>query len=60
MSKNFKNVESITLNVVPQEERKGWVEVAFIHAGIMICVPSLLIGGLLALAMPIWEALLAG
>ena len=33
MSKNFKNVESITLNVVPQEERKGCVEVAFIHAG---------------------------
>lgn len=60
MKKNLKKVESTTLTVVPEEERKGWIEVAFIHSGIMICVPSLLIGGLLALAMPVWQAVLAG
>ncbi|MCI9640866.1 MULTISPECIES: cytosine permease [Anaerotruncus] len=60
MKEKKSNVETTTLNQVSEEEKKGWVEVAFIHAGVMICVPSLLIGGLLALAMPLGQALLAG
>ncbi len=41
------NVESVTLEQVPMEERKSWADVAMIQAGIMICVPSL-----------IWEVIL--
>ena len=33
------NVESVTLEQVPMEERKSWADVAMIQAGIMICVP---------------------
>ncbi len=58
--KKKSGVETTTLNKVPKEEKKGWIEVAFIHAGVMICVPSLMIGGLLALAMPLSQALFAG
>ena len=36
------NVESVTLEQVPMEERKSWADVAMIQAGIMICVPSLM------------------
>ena len=42
------NVESVTLEQVPMEERKSWADVAMIQAGIMICVPSLMLGGILA------------
>ena len=47
------NVESVTLEQVPMEERKSWADVAMIQAGIMICVPSLMLGGILAESMPI-------
>ena len=42
------NVESVTLEQVPMEERKSWADVAMIQAGIMICVPSLMLGGVYA------------
>ena len=45
------NVESVTLEQVPMEERKSWADVAMIQAGIMICVPSLMLGGILAESM---------
>lgn len=53
-------VETTTLEQVPQEEQKGWVDVALIQAGVFICVPSLLLGGLLAASMPLGTAILAG
>lgn len=53
-------VETTTLTQVASEEKKGWIEMAFLHAGVMISVPSMLIGGLLASAMPLTQALLAG
>ena len=58
--KKKSGVETTTLNQVPDNEKKGWIEVAFIHAGVMICVPSLMIGGMLVLAMPLSQALFAG
>ena len=38
-------METTTLTEVPAEERKSWISVAFMQAGIMICVPSLMLGG---------------
>ena len=54
------NVEVTTLSPVPPEEKKSWLSVAFMQAGIMICVPSLLLGGILAQAMPLSNAIIAG
>ena len=53
-------MESVTLQPVPMEERKSWIDVAMIQAGILICVPSLMLGGMLAEAMPMSQALLSG
>ncbi|MCI6011625.1 MAG: cytosine permease [Firmicutes bacterium] len=53
-------MESTTLEPVPKEDRKSWVNIAFITAGGMICVPSLVIGGMLVAEMSLASALLAG
>lgn len=53
-------IETTTLQPVPMEERKSWIDVALIQAGLMICVPSLLLGGILAEGMELGEAILAG
>ena len=37
--KKGSNIETTTLEKVPMEERKNWIDVALIQAGIMICVP---------------------
>ena len=40
MAKKKKRIETTTLSVVPENEKKSWVDVAFIQAGVYICVPS--------------------
>ncbi len=57
---NKNSVESVTLEKVPMEERKSWVDVAMIQAGVMICVPSLMVGGMLAESMSMVNAILSG
>ena len=51
--KTTDKTESVVLQPVPMEERKSWLDVALIQAGILICVPSLMLGGMLSQAMPI-------
>ena len=58
--KKTSSMETTTLTPVPMEERKSWISVAFMQAGIMICVPSMLLGGMLAEAMPLSLAILSG
>lgn len=53
-------LETTTLAQLPMEERKSWLDVAMIQAGIMICVPSLLLGGMLVEAMSFKDALISG
>ena len=53
-------VETTTLAPLPMESRKSWLDVALIQAGIMICVPSLLLGGMLAQAMSLRNAIISG
>ena len=42
------------------KREKGWADVAMIQAGIMICVPSLMLGGILAESMPMSQAIWSG
>lgn len=58
--KNKSTIEVTTLSPVSPEEKKSWLSVAFMQAGVMICVPSLLLGGILAQAMPLTTAIIAG
>ncbi|MDD4376697.1 MAG: cytosine permease [Eubacteriales bacterium] len=58
--KKSSSIETTTLEKVPIDERKGWVDVALIQAGIMICVPTLLLGGILAENMSLTNAILSG
>ena len=55
-----KNVETNALAVKTEDQRQGWISLAFVQAGICVCVPSFLEGALLAEAMPFKEAVMAG
>ncbi|MBP2097607.1 cytosine permease [Enterococcus rivorum] len=43
-----------------ETETQSWFSLAFVWAGAMICVPSLIIGGTLVSGMSLWQALLVG
>lgn len=60
MSKKSSSIENHALDPVPAEERKGWLNVAFIQAGVVICVPSLMLGQMLVSAMPVRDAIFSG
>lgn len=60
MDEKKRSIETTTLKPVPENERKTWIDVALIQAGIYICVPSLLLGGILAMSMPTTHAIIAG
>lgn len=52
-------VESITLNPVPLSQRKNWKAIVFVQAGLSICVPALMMGGILIDGMTFWSAIIA-
>lgn len=60
MAEKKSSIETTTLERVPVQEQKSWVDVAFIQAGVFICVPSLLLGGLLASGMSMTNAMISG
>ena len=55
-----KRMENFALEQVRPEDRKGWIFLAFVQMGMIICVPSLLLGCLLSLGMPLWKAIASG
>lgn len=60
MKKEQKQVEAMALKPIGEDERRDWVSLAFLQAGICVCVPAFLLGALLAEAMPIWPAIISG
>ena len=48
------------LQAISKEDRKDWISLAFVQAGICVCVPAFLLGALLAEGMPIWPAIISG
>ena len=59
-SKAKAKIEVTTLSAVPDDEKKSWLDVSLIQAGVYICVPSLLLGGLLISSMSMANAVIAG
>ena len=57
---NKNKTEINALTPISKEERKSWISMAFVQAGICVCVPSFLEGALLAEAMPVWQAIVSG
>lgn len=48
------------LGVIDQSQRKSWVSLAFVQAGICVCVPSFLLGALLVECMEFMPAMVSG
>lgn len=61
MAKNNKvlNVEKRALGRVKESEKQSWISISFIWIGILICIPSLMIGGALADGLSIGQVVLA-
>lgn len=58
--KKKKTAEVTALQAISKEERKDWISLAFVQAGICVCVPAFLLGAMLAEGMPIWPAIISG
>lgn len=52
--------EILALSPVSKNNRKHWLNIAMVQAGICVCVPSFLLGGMLAETMPISKAIISG
>lgn len=52
--------ELYALTPVPMDQRQSWISLAIVQAGIFICIPSFLLGALLAENFPIYQGILAG
>ena len=52
-------MERKALSRVPENQRQSWYSIAFIWIGTMICIPMLLVGGLLSASMNFGSVLLA-
>lgn len=57
---NNKQTEINALTPISKNQRQSWISLAFVQAGICVCVPSFLEGALLAESMPFWEAIISG
>lgn len=52
-------VETTTLQKVSPEEKKSWWSIAFIWMGSVICVPALMVGGMISSGLPFGQTVLA-
>lgn len=60
MDKTTKStMERKALSRVPENQRQSWYSIAFIWIGTMICIPMLMVGGLLSASMTFGNVLLA-
>lgn len=58
--KRINKTEVTALQAISRDDRRDWISLAFVQAGICVCVPAFLLGALLAEAMPIWPAIISG
>ncbi|MFI3201575.1 MAG: cytosine permease [Eubacteriales bacterium] len=57
---NEGKLEENALKPIPISERMNWMSMAFIQAGICVCVPSFLLGAILAESMSVMNAIISG
>ena len=52
-------IEKTTLNKVSESEKKSWQSIAFIWAGSVICVPALMVGGMISAGLNFGQSVIA-
>ena len=53
------NVEQKALSRIPDSMRQSWTSIAFIWIGVMICIPMLMVGGILSSMMTLGSVVVA-
>lgn len=59
MEKKQQLVETTTYQPVSLEEKRSWGSIAFMWMGSTICVPALMVGGMIGMGMPFSQAIWA-
>jgi len=59
MEKKPQVLETTTYQPVPLEEKRSWGSIAFVWMGSTICVPALMVGGMIGMGMPFSQAIWA-
>lgn len=59
MAEKNTHIETITLEQVPESEKKSWPSIAFIWAGNVICVPALMVGAMVSAGLNFKQSILA-
>ncbi len=60
MTNGKKPIEAFALSKVPREQRKSWIDMVMVQAGMVICIPAFLLGSMLAEGLPTLQAMVAG
>lgn len=60
MTEKQKSIEAFALSKVPEDQRKSWVAMVMVQAGMVICIPAFLLGSMLAEGMSTVSAITAG
>ena len=60
MADKQKSIEAFALSKVPQDQRKSWMAMVMVQAGMVICIPAFLLGSMLAEGMSTANAIIAG
>lgn len=55
-----RTIETDALRPIKMEERMSWKSMAYVQAGMCVCVPAFLLGSILAEEMSLWSAILSG
>ncbi|MCL1895003.1 MAG: cytosine permease [Clostridiales bacterium] len=59
MADKVTQIEKTTLNRVPENEKKSWGAIAFIWAGSVICVPALMVGGMISAGLTFGQSVVS-
>lgn len=60
MAEKQKSIEAFALTQVPKDQRKSWIAMVMVQAGMVICIPAFLLGSMLAEGMSTTNAVIAG
>lgn len=60
MAEKQKSIEAFALTQVPKDQRKSWIAMVMVQAGMVICIPAFLLGSMLAEGMSTTNAVISG
>jgi len=58
-NKKILEIERKAMSRIPEQDKQNWYSIAFIQTGAIVCVPALMVGGILASSMTFREVIIS-